>query len=241
MPEADALVHRIQRSAAWVVGCSSAILQKGRELAPEIIPRSSVIYNAVSAPHVPPETLTTRTQQILCIGRLSPEKGFDLALTAFSSLATRFPHARFIFAGDGDARRELERQATNLGIAHRSDFMGWVTPEKMPSLINAADMVVMPSREESFGLVALEAALMARPVVGTCVGGLPEVVVDGQTGLLVEPENSQALAQAIAYLLEHAHEATQMGQSARTRARQLFGWEQHLDAYDVLYRRLAAC
>jgi len=134
----------------------------------------------------------------------------------------------------------LERQIDELGLTDIVDFIGWVAPREVPALLNTATVVLMPSRQESFGLVALEAALMARPVIATRVGGLPEVVVHEQTGLLVEQENSGALAEAIAYLLAHPHTAIHMGQAARLRAQQVFSWERHVTAYDVLYQQLAA-
>ena len=106
-------------------------------------------------------------------------------------------------------------------------------------LMNTATIVVMPSRwQEPFGLVALEAALMARPIVATRVGGLPEVVAHERTGFLVEPENSRALAEAITFLLEHPGTAKQMGHTARDRAQKEFNWQKHVDAFDALYREL---
>jgi glycogen(starch) synthase len=98
----------------------------------------------------------------------------------------------------------------------------------------------MPSRwEEPFGLVAVEAALMARPVVASRVGGLAEVVADGETGLLVDKEDPAALARAVTHLLKNPATAERMGQAARRRARELFGFERQVDAYDGLYQRLA--
>ena len=87
-------------------------------------------------------------------------------------------------------------------------------------------------------MVALEAAQMARPIVATPVGGLPESVVHQQTGLLVEPEDSVALAEAIAFLLSHPDIARQMGQAGRSRALDIFSLENFVDSYDRLYRRL---
>jgi glycogen(starch) synthase len=175
---------------------------------------------------------------LLCLGRLAPEKGFDLALTALASLIERFPHIRLVIAGDGPARTDLEQQAAKLGLAHVVDFIGWVAPDKVPALLNTATVVVMPSWREGLPLVALEAALMARPVVATRVGGLPEVVVHGQTGLLIEKEDSDGLAKAIAFLLEHPETATQMGQAAQQRAQEVFNSEQCVNAYDALYQKL---
>jgi glycogen(starch) synthase len=97
---------------------------------------------------------------------------------------------------------------------------------------------MIPSRQEAFGLVALEAALMARPVVATRVGGLPEVVVHEETGLLVEPENPEKLADAAEYLLAHVKTATKMGLAAQARAQEIFGWQRYIDAYDTLYQQL---
>ncbi len=110
----------------------------------------------------------------------------------------------------------------------------------MSELMNSATLIVMPSRrDESFGLVALEAALMARPVVASRVGGLAEVVADRETGLLVDKENPAALARALARLLEDPGTAERMGQAARRRAQELFGLDGVVDAYAGLYQRLA--
>lgn len=236
--QADPIIGRLLRSADSVVGCSKTILDKGRQLVPEIIPRSYVIYNAVEEPSLLPEPLPIQAPRLLYLGRLSTEKGVDLALIAFASIVKRFPHVRLRIAGDGLARQELERQTAKLGLTDVVEFVGWVSPDKIPALMNTATVVVMPSRKDSLPLVALEAALMARPVVGTRVGGVPEVVLDRQTGVLVENEDSRALAEAIAFLLEHPETATAMGHAARDRARKEFNWQRHVDAYDALYRKL---
>ena len=176
----------------------------------------------------------------MCLGRVVRDKGFDLALAAFAELAPRFPKARLVVAGDGPARPELEAQAQALGVADAVEFPGWVAPERVSELMNSATLVVMPSRwDEPFGLVAVEAALMARPVVASRVGGLAEAVADGETGLLVDKEDPAALARAVAHLLEDPGKAERMGQAARRRARELFGFERQVDAYDGLYQRLA--
>jgi glycosyltransferase involved in cell wall biosynthesis len=105
-------------------------------------------------------------------------------------------------------------------------------------LINRATVVVVPSRRESFGLVAVEAALLERPVVAARVGGLPEIVVHDETGLLVEPDDSAALADAMAFLLDNPPMARRMGARARTRAQRLFAVGSQSDAYVELYERI---
>jgi glycogen(starch) synthase len=117
--------------------------------------------------------------------------------------------------------------------------LGWVEPDDVPALINAATIVVIPSRNEGLPNVAKEAGLMARPVVATRVGGLPEIVRHSETGLLVEAEDSAALTEAIVFLLDHREEATEMGQRARVSIAEVFGFETYVSAFDTLYARLA--
>jgi glycosyltransferase involved in cell wall biosynthesis len=101
--------------------------------------------------------------------------------------------------------------------------------------MNRATAVLMPSRWEPFGLVALQAAQMARPVIASRIDGLREVVVHGQTGFLVPPEDPAALADAIAGLLGDAEQASAMGRAAQQRARETWPWISHVDAYEELY------
>ena len=110
------LVKRTLQAADWVAGCSAAILDKARQLVPGITPRSSVIYNGVEATTLSPSPLPTGAPQLLCVGRLSQEKAFDVAIVAFASLIHRFPKARLIIVGDGPERTALERQSSKLGL-----------------------------------------------------------------------------------------------------------------------------
>jgi glycogen(starch) synthase len=236
--EIEPVVRHTLRNADWIAGCSSAILDQGRQLVPEISCRSSIIYNGVEFPPLPPEPLPFDPPRIVCLGRLACEKGFDLALTAFASILDRFPQARLSIVGNGPARTALEQQAAKEKISQAVEFTGWVAPERVPALINDATIVVMPSREDSLPLVALEAARMARPIVATRVGGLPEVVLHQQTGLLVEKENAGGLADAISFLIAHPDAAVQMGRAAQSRVQTVFSWERHVNAYDALYRQL---
>lgn len=154
-------------------------------------------------------------------------------------MIARFPGARLTIASDGPERATLERQAAELGLADAVHFQGWVEFDRMAWLLNSATVILVPSRApEGFGLVALEAALMARPVVATRSGALPEVVEDGETGLLVEKDDPRAMADAISTLLAHPDRAARMGEAGRRRARALFGLEHHIDSFDALYREL---
>jgi glycogen(starch) synthase len=228
------------RKADWVSAVSKAMLDDVHQVLPEIAHRSSIIYNSLSMPAVRPEPLPFDAPRLLCIGRVVVDKGFDLALRAFASIAQSFPRCRMIIAGNGPAMSDLRKCAAELGLKDSVEFTGWVESEEIPRLINKATVVVIPSRRhESFGLVALQAAQMARPVVATHIGGLPEVVAHGETGLLVENENSEALSTAIASLLANPDIAIRMGRSAQLRAEKLFSWDHCVDAYDTLYRQIS--
>jgi glycogen(starch) synthase len=233
----DSLFGTLLRMADWVTAPSMAVLRPLRAALPSLDERSTVVSYGlppaagITAPPDPP--------RILCVGRLIAEKGIDLAVAAFGSLASRFPTVRLVIAGDGPERGRLEGQARDLGLADRVDFLGWVSPDRMPSVIAGASVVVVPSRwQEAFGLVAIETAWQGRPIVAARVGGLPEPVVDGATGFIVDPEDSAAIARAVATLLEDSSLAARMGSAARARAESQYGVMRYADEYEQLYEQL---
>jgi glycosyltransferase involved in cell wall biosynthesis len=232
------LAERTLRDATWVVCCSQALLKTAQQLVPAILPRSSVIYNGRGQPPFEPRPLSAHPPRLLCVGRLAPEKGFDIALAAFGKILDRFPNARMIIAGDGTEKESFRRQIDALDLTDRVELIGWVPQGETFRLFDSATLVIIPSRREGFSLVAVEAASMARPVVATRVGGLPEVVLHEKTGLLVPAENSDTLAEAISFLLEHPETATRMGDAGRRRAARKFRWDRYVDAYDALYQQL---
>ena len=234
----DTVLQKVLLTTDWAACVSMAVQLVAHQLAPELAPRSSIVYNALDAPALGREPLPLAEPRVLCLGRLVHDKGFDLALTAFAGLLARFPRARLIVAGDGPERHRLAQQAAELGVSGAVDFTGWVAPERVPELLNTVTVVVMPSRREGMPLVAIQAAQMERPVVASRTGGLAEVIVHEQTGLLVAPDNPEALRDTLCALLERPEFATRLGRSARARVGEIFGWERHLDAYDTLYRRV---
>ena len=235
----ESVMGRMLREADWVTAVSGSVLANLRSLVPELAARSSVTYNGLEAPAVSPEPLRWDPPVLLCLGRLVPEKGFDTAIQAMAPLRQRFPDVRMVIAGDGPARADLERLAAAVGVADAVEFTGWVAPEAVPSLMNRATVVVVPSRwEEPFGLVALEAALMARPVVAARVGGLQEVVREGITGLTFPREDAGALAAAVGELFRQPGRALELGRAARAGAEHAFSLRRVTDEYEALYRRL---
>lgn len=235
----NTLLGRTLLSASWVNAVSNAMLTDLRFSIPEITNYSSLIYNSLQFPALEILPPPVDSPIILCISRLVPEKGIDIAIDAFALLIRQFPNARLFIAGDGYIKNSLEQKVTTLNLNQAIRFLGWIDPEQIPDLINSATMVVVPSRyNEPFGLVALQAAQMARPVIATRCGGLKEVVVDQQTGLLIDKDDVESLAKAMAFLLKNPAIAIKFGHAARQRALDMFAWEHFVDAYEALYIKL---
>lgn len=239
-PPPDSLLTRTLKAADWVTCVSTALLDEVGQVFPEAIPRSSVIYNGLQPPDLEPTPLPFEPPVILGLGRLVHSKGFDVAMEAFASTLDRFPNARLVLLGEGTARSALERQAMRLGMYESVRFVPRVAPDQVFSWINRATLVLVPSRSEPFGMVALEAGLMARPVVGSDVGGLAEILVHEETGILVPTEDSDSMAEAIVSLIDRPAAAVRMGCEARKRVTETFSLERCVESYDVLYRTLLA-
>jgi len=234
----DTLIGKLLNAADWVTTVSSSALTQARQLVPDIVPRSSVIHNGLDGDGFTPTPLPIDSPRLLCLGRLVHQKGIDVALSAFTTVVRHFPDVRLVVVGDGIERITLQQQAEQLGIARAVEFVGWIAPERVPAIIGTATMLVMPSRWEGLPNVALQAGMMARPIVGTSVGGLPEIIEHERTGFLVEPENAEALAEATMFLLKHPDVAVQMGRAARARVQTEFSWDRYIAAYDSLYRAM---
>lgn len=230
----DQLIPRAASRAEWVVFPSEAMRSEALELG--IRPRrSSVVYNGMRPNLGSMTPLPGNPPVLLGLGRLSREKGFDLLVEAAGILARQGLEFRAILAGEGPERPGLEKHARELGLNGHLDFLGWVSPEAVPELLERATLLVAPSRAESFGLSALEAHGAGRPVVATDVGGLGEVVVNGETGVLVEPDDPEALASAVASLLEDPDLMMRMGRQARLRVSKKFSIESQIGEYARIY------
>lgn len=234
----DGLTRRVVAACSWMTVPSESMRAFAGSLAPDLGVAISCVRNAVRDPTIEVEPLPFDPPRLLCLGRLAHEKGFDRVLRAFPEMRKRFPDLQLIVAGDGPERRGLEALATDLGICCSVRFPGWVRRKETQELINSATVVAIPSRTEGLPLVALEAAIMERPIVATRTGGLPEVVLDGVTGRLVDGDEPRDVAAAVCSLLADPESTLKMGNAARARASVRFRWKDRVDAYDALYRRL---
>jgi glycosyltransferase involved in cell wall biosynthesis len=172
------------------------------------------------------------------VGRLSPEKGLKYLLQALAHIGADQPRVRLILAGDGPERQRLERLAARLRLDDRVEFLGDLPHEQVPQVLARLDIFAMPSTYEGFGVAAIEAAAMEVPVVASNVYGIPDVVDDGVTGLLVPPKDVSALAQALRSLITDEERRRQMGRAARAFVAERYSWEKNTAEMESLYREM---
>ena len=208
---ADKPVHKALRSANRVVAVSRAMAARVNERLPDLAGRCVVIYNALPEPVRAPTPVSFAPPRLLCVGRVTEQKGFDTAIAAMPRVREAFNDAELMIAGDGDARRSLVELARRLNVSDCVHMAGWVRPEDVPGLIDRATLVLMPSRWEPFGLVALQAAQRSRVCVASEVDGLPEVVRHEHTGQLVPPDEPDKWAAAICGLLRDRQRIVHLG------------------------------
>jgi len=176
----------------------------------------------------------------ICVARFAPQKAHDVLLRATLEARREVPELRLLLVGDdpfGDGRERAEALAAELGLEQVVRFAG--IRRDVPRLLAAADVFVMSSLWEGFGLVFLEAMSAGLPVLATRVSGVPEVVEDGATGLLVPPSDVPALATALSALAADGERRRSLGRAGRERVRKFFGLDRMVDATLDVYRGLA--
>ena len=177
---------------------------------------------------------------VVFLGRVVEEKGVLDLVRAFASIRGRFPTARLVVVGRGIDSDTVTQLAVDLGLDTAIDQPGWTDPCEVVNWFTAADVVVAPSWFEAQGLSVMEAQAAGAAVVATNVGGIPDVVQDGRTGILVEPRDPGALAAAVISLLDDPAGAAAIGQRAAEQARQRFSRQATARAFESLYNRVLA-
>ncbi|MGR3303179.1 MAG: glycosyltransferase [Candidatus Scalindua sp.] len=165
-------------------------------------------------------SLPSRKMTLLYVGNMEPVKGTDIAIDAFCRLCGERDDLIFVFVGDGTLRPDLEQVVNKAGLSDRVRFEGRKPNTEVATYLYAADILVMPSRNEGLGVIIMEALACGTPVVATRVGGIPELICDEGLGILVEPENPIALAGGISSGLKRTWDREYLHQHA-----QQFTWE----------------
>jgi len=181
-------------------------------------------------------TLPKDAKVVTCVGRLTRQKGlFDL-LRAASLTREAVPEARFLLVGRGELLPALRAHAARLHLDSRVRFLGF--RRDVPRILAGSHLLALPSHWEGFGVVLVEAMSAGLPVVGTRAGAIPEVVADGETGLLAPPGDAQDLATALVRVLADPDLADRMGQAGRRRVAREFAIDREVKAHVELYEGL---
>lgn len=196
--------------------------------------RVEVVYNGVDERYKPEARNERLAEQwgiqgcsvLLYLGSLKRRKNLGALINALALVRQEQEAVRLVFAGEGPEGPALQRHCRTLGLADAVRFVGYVNETEKVAWYNLADVFLLPSRMEGFGLVAAEAMACGRPVVASRAAAIPEVVADGETGILCDPDRPEEFAQAILRLLREPILARRMGQAGRERVKRLFSWDQ---------------
>ncbi|HXM01205.1 MAG TPA: glycosyltransferase family 4 protein [Chthoniobacterales bacterium] len=205
----------------------------GREA--QIIPWGATIHVDPTAKPIPQEI-----PLLLFCGRLIERKGVDFLLRAMPAILSR-QKVRLVITGDGHCRPEWESLARSLGLGGAVAFAGFVSNAELSSLFRSCSIYVHPAiydskgDTEGQGVVLVEALSNRRPVVASAVGGIVDVIKDGQTGILVPEKNPDAIAKAVLRLIEDPDYARQLGDQGYVHARNYFDWDRIMDQYETIY------
>lgn len=235
--------RRLDRYTDWYIAGSQAMVRTGtsqRIFSPDkvvLISNGIDLNRYAGAATGSTSEPAPRGLTVGFLGRLEAQKGAIYLVRAAASVVRRNPAIRFLIAGSGRLQPKLERLAAQLNVAQSIEFLGWT--EDTVGFMRRIDVLAMPSLWEAFGLSAAEAMALEKPVVASRVDGLPEVIDEGRTGLLVPPADSEALATAILRLADDPALRRALGTQGRVRVRELFSLERMIARHEQFYERLA--
>jgi glycosyltransferase involved in cell wall biosynthesis len=233
--------------ACRVICVSQALKEEVKSLYSVPDDKMTAIYNGVEMSKfdvsVDPDSVRAKygvgasVPLVLFVGRLAWQKGPDLLLNTIPGVLGQFPDAKFVFAGDGDMRAGLERTAAGAGLFGAVRFAGYRTGLDLVQLFKAADTVCVPSRNEPFGIVVLEAWSSAKPVVVTRSGGPSEFVRDGENGFVVSADK-ESIGWGVGMALSDTERSLEMGRNGRFEVESHFTWDVIACQTDQVYQAL---
>ena len=215
--------------AAQVIAISQFTLGKAQQTNGVTAAQGRVLYNCLDPEFHQVATTRPGPPRLLTVARMSlaeQYKGHDYVIRAMPALLAHFPDLTYHIIGDGDARPGLAQLAAETGVSQAIHFHGFVSAAELQRHYEAATIYIMPSQAEGFGFVFLEAMSHGLPVIAGNQDATPEVVADGETGLLVDPTSVPAITTAAARLLADDGLRRQMGQAGRRRVQQQFSFDQ---------------
>jgi glycosyltransferase involved in cell wall biosynthesis len=233
------------RASDLIVLPSDAYRKKIVQIFPDLGQKAIFIHNGVNAWRfgsgpLDDDGARKRQRDILCIAYLMEVKGVDLLIRAVPAVFATDETLRLVLVGEGPQRGELERLASALGIQERTEFLGSQQPDAVARLLQRCEVLAVPSRAESFGIVVIEAMASRKPVVAAAVGGIPEIIEHEVSGLLVEPENPQALANGLQRVLTNDSLRKTLADNGYTRVVEHFAFARTGASYERAFGTLLA-
>jgi glycosyltransferase involved in cell wall biosynthesis len=230
----------IMRGATRVIACSEALARHTLAAFPMLGDRVTCVYNGLDlAQPQTPQPIGLPHPFVLSVCRHVRKKGIDVLLRAFARIAGELPDTSLVLVGGGPLLDEHKRLAAELGIETRVLFVGDVPHDRVGAYFDACTLFVLASRAEPFGLVILEAARARTGIIATRVDGVAEILTDGMDAMLVEPDDPEALADQIAYLLHNAALAEQLGVQAYRTLITRFLWNDRIHDYIEVFQEAA--
>ena len=207
------------------------------------VDRVTVINNGINPDRLfhGPSSLAEGWQEkrvILSVSHLIRAKGIDLNLGALSQLVSKRTKLRYIIVGDGPTRKDLQGKVKDLGLHTCVEFVGQQPYSKTMEYMAACDIFSLPSWQEGFGVVYLEAMAHGKPVIGCQEEGIEDVIAHGKNGLLVKPRDIDSLVEALDFLLSHPEEAQAMGERARKLVLENYTWEKNAEKTIKVYEEV---
>ena len=230
------------RAADLIVAPSRNYMEEVLTQFPELRHKANFIHNGVDPRELECEPANAGDgrpgKYLLCIAHQNPRKGLDVLLEAFAELQDEHPDLDLLLAGDGPLREELEDLTRRLALQERVEFMGFRSRAEIVRLIEGCEVLVVPSRAESFGIVVIEGMACRRPVVASGVGGIVEIITSGEDGLLVEPGDPAALASALRTVLEDEELRDTIAANGYETVKRRFEWRHTGARYQEEFSRL---
>lgn len=230
-------------AADTLVAPSASFLADCISLFPRTAEKAVAIHNGIDLaelePTEPAISGTQRPPYLLCIAAHNEKKALDVLLRAFAQLGSAHDALVLVLVGEGPLFSRHKELARSLGIEQRVEFLGPHGRADIGRLLHDCLMFVLPSRSEPFGMVLAEAMACRKPVIASAAGGIPEIVDNGHSGLLVEPDNPEALAKAVLSVLEDPKLREALSEAGYRVVRARFGSDTMGNRYKALYAGLA--
>lgn len=185
------------------------------------------------------KTQNPQRETIITVSRLVKKNGVDLLIRAFAEVKKEMPDALLYVVGDGPEKNALEKLADEVGVRDAVIFFGGIAHDALPQYLHHADVFVRASRSEGMGVAFVEAMAAGLPVVGTAVGGIPDIIEDGKTGLFARPDDPRDLAEKILHLFADQRLAVDLAAAGKEKAVRVFDWDGIARAYTAVFQQEA--